>query len=201
MRITDRAAAEAARLLSITPDEARALLKAWIAQVSTTQAGKQQESGCTEYRGPKPWRLMMLVDDNDVGAGHAVVAVRPSTSTRQLLNAPARTLEAGIADLRRQAAAAAAGRPVVPSGQPLDNARRPNTAARATDVPGRAKAPAEERTPEHRQTPSSSQLVRVEAELTQRQHAWCKEVCEARGTTISEWLRTLVADAMEDEQR
>lgn len=200
MRITDRAAAEAARLLSITPNEASALLKAWIAQVSSTQAGKQQESGCTEYRGPRPWRLMMLVDHNDVGAGHAVVAVRPSTSTHQLLNAPARTLEAGIADLRRQAAAAAAGRPVMPSGQPLDNARRPNTAARATRVRGHTKATAEDRTREHRHTPSS-QLVRVEAELTQRQHAWCKEVCEARGTTISEWIRTLVADAMEDEQR
>jgi hypothetical protein len=167
MRITNRAATETAHLLSISVEEARVLLAAWIAAVLTTQAGKPQDSGCTEYRGPKPWRLMMLVDDNDVGGGRAVVDVRPSTSTRLMLNAPAKQLQTHVKKLQHQASKLLAA----PALDPLQSGIsiiKPETQALAV-------------------------------RFTPPQQQWLRRVAERRGISVEEWVRTLVADAMEDD--
>jgi hypothetical protein len=170
MRITDRAADEAARTLSITVDEARALLGVWIAAASSAQAGKPQDSGCVEYRGPRPWRLMMLVDDNDVGGGQAVVGVRASTSTRLMLDAPARQLQGHVAELRKQAAELMA-----PPAEPKPRGGRTHGL-------------------------SDSGVTRpTQVLLTPAQREWCQDTAARRGVSVSEWVRTLVADAMEDD--
>lgn len=172
MRITDRAATETARLLSISVDEARALLGAWIDAASSAQAGKPQDSGCIEYRGPRPWRLMMLVDVDDVGGGKAVVDVRLSTSTRLMLDAPARQLQGHVAELRKQAAELlGAPPPTMP-------------AARGGRTHGLSESGVTRPTP---------------VLLTPAQRQWCQDVAARRGISVSEWIRTLVADAMEDD--
>jgi hypothetical protein len=82
-RITDRAADEAARILSITPEEASRVLADWLARVLETQTGTVGRGGQRSFRGPKPWRLQLIVDGDDTGPGDAVVTVVPTADTRR----------------------------------------------------------------------------------------------------------------------
>lgn len=83
LRITDRAADEAARLLSIAPDDARRVLADWLARVTSSQEGVVGTNGQRSYRGPKPWRLQLVVDGDDAGPGEALVTVVATADTRR----------------------------------------------------------------------------------------------------------------------
>jgi pyrroloquinoline quinone (PQQ) biosynthesis protein C len=83
IRISDRAADEAAHILSTTPDTARELLAQWIARVVTSQAGVVGKNGQRSYRGPKPWRLQLVVDSDDTDPGEALAMVLATADTRR----------------------------------------------------------------------------------------------------------------------
>lgn len=83
VRITDRAADEAARLLSLTSDDARKVLTGWLVRVTSAQEGVVGANGQRSYRGPKPWRLQLVVDGDDGGPGEALVTVVATADTRR----------------------------------------------------------------------------------------------------------------------
>lgn len=88
--ITDRAADEAARILSLTPAEARALLRHWAESCVDGQRPAAQDNGLLPYRGPKPQRLQLLVT-----AEGELVHVRASRDTQAWLAREGRSAPAG----------------------------------------------------------------------------------------------------------
>jgi hypothetical protein len=78
--ITDRAADEAARILSISRAEARPLLAQWAESCVKGQRPVPQDNGLLPYRGPKPQRLQLLVTTEG-----ELVHVRASRDTQAWL--------------------------------------------------------------------------------------------------------------------
>lgn len=90
--ITARAADEAARILSITPADARLLLAQWAESCTAGQTPAPQDSGLLPYRGPKPQRLQLLVTDHDEPE---LVHVRASRDTQAWLAREGRSAPPG----------------------------------------------------------------------------------------------------------
>lgn len=64
MRYTTQATASLARIIDVTRAEAAAYLRAWIPGALSRQHPEPGDSGLLPYRGPRPWRVTMLVADD-----------------------------------------------------------------------------------------------------------------------------------------